>query len=118
LRGRLLVYFRENSQQMLADAVEHCEIVESAAEVKFSGAKHYALAMRDNGLKTGVQQVLGRPVRITFQPVEGADSAPSASSQANVDEEAARRALSNSEVQRFQATFPESQVRAVRNLQE
>jgi hypothetical protein len=73
--------------------------------------------LKQPDFEAAVKRVLGRAVRITIKAGEAAAQAPIA--RAAPAEDAVReRALANPEVQRFQEEFPESQVRAVRNLRE
>lgn len=116
LKDRLLVHLQQAGNLLLADAVEHSEVAESAGEVRFSGPVEFTLSFRDAGMKTAVQAVLGRPAKISF--TAAASAAPPPPKAKPEDDEVSRRALSNSEVQRFQETFPNSQVRNVRNLRD
>ena len=61
-------------------------------------------------------RVAGRAVKITLKVGEAAPVAKVAAEPPK--DEAAARALAHPEVKRFQELFPESQVRAVRNLKE
>ena len=95
---------------------------ESASEVVFTTPKMYQLYLKSPELDSTVKRLLGRPVRITIKVGEvkaretnGAVPSKPASS---VQGEAAARALAHPEVQRFQELFPDSQVRAVRDLRE
>jgi len=116
LKDRLLTHLQQASNLLLADAVEHSEVAESASEVRFSGPVEFTLSFRDAGMKTAVQAVLGRAARISF--TAAASAAPPPAKAKPEDDEVSRRALSNPEVQRFQETFPNSQIRNVRNLRD
>ena len=59
----------------------------------------------------------GRQVRVVVKVGEGAATPVAAPKAAPVDE-VSTRALEHPEVKRFQEMFPDSQVRAVRNLKE
>jgi hypothetical protein len=65
-----------------------------------------------------VRRVAGRAVRIALKVGDAAPAGPSAVKAPAKTDEAAERALAHPEVKRFQELFPESQVRAVRNLKE
>jgi DNA polymerase-3 subunit gamma/tau len=119
-KARLLAHLNEQKQTMLADAVEHSDALESPSEIKFTGPVEFTLSFRDAGMKAAVQKVAGRSVKVTFVPGgSGADAGPKAVVAPAPDEDdLARRALGNPEVQRLQEIFPGSQVRTVRNLKE
>jgi DNA polymerase-3 subunit gamma/tau len=119
LRSRLHAAFIEAKQTNLADALEHCELTESNAEVVFTTPKMYQLYLKDPAFDAAVKRVVGRPIRITIKLGETARVAePAKPDAAPLKSEAAERALEHPEVQKFQELFPGSQVRAVRNLRE
>jgi DNA polymerase-3 subunit gamma/tau len=116
-RARLLGALTEAKLTHVADAVEHSEVTEAGAEVTFSAPKMYQLFLKGPEFEAAVRRVAGRAVRITLQVGEAAPVVKKASAPQPKDE-AAERALAHPEVKRFQELFPESQVRAVRNLKE
>ncbi len=120
LRTRLHAALIEAKNIHLADAVEHCQVVESANEVVFTSSKMFQMFLKDPVLDAMVKRVTGRPVRLTFKigdvDVAPAPSAPSANAAAK--SETAERALAHPEVKRFQELFPDAQVRTVRDLKE
>jgi len=125
LRARLHAVLIEAKKDHLADAVEHCEVSETATEVVFTTAKMYQLFLKDAALDEAVKQVIGSPKRITVKVGEVAApqspspaASPTASGGPKVEGEAAERALAHPEVKRFQELFPGAQVRAVRDLKE
>jgi DNA polymerase-3 subunit gamma/tau len=122
LRSNLLAALAETKQTHLADAVEHCDVRESASEVVFTTPKMYQLYLKSPELDATVKRLLGRPVRITIRvgEVEAREVSEAAAPKpaSSVQGEAAARALAHPEVQRFQELFPDSQVRAVRDLRE
>jgi DNA polymerase-3 subunit gamma/tau len=97
-----------------ADAIEHSEVAESSGKLMFVTHEDYRLFMNEKDILKVVQKVAGRAMRfeITFGAPEA--SAPIAKKKDDVSE----RALADPEVRRFQETFPDAQVRAVRNLKE
>jgi DNA polymerase-3 subunit gamma/tau len=121
LRARLHAAMVDAKQVHLADAIEHCEVTESPAEVVFLTPKLYQMYLKGADFENIVRRVTGRPVKVTVKvgetiaaPVPMAQ--PAAASGAA--DEAAQRALAHPEVKRFQELFPASQVRTVRNLRE
>jgi len=104
----------------VADAVEHSEVTEAGAEIIFAAPKMYQLFLKGPEFEAAVRTVAGRAVRITLKVGEAAASAPALKAPVNtaVKDEASERAMAHPEVKRFQELFPESQVRAVRNLKE
>ncbi|MEO5925439.1 MAG: DNA polymerase III subunit gamma/tau [Bryobacteraceae bacterium] len=119
LRMRLHAALIEAKNIHLADAVEHCQVVETANEVVFTASKMFQMFLKDPVLDAMVKRVTGRPVRLTFK-VGDVDVAPTPSAQgaATAKNETAERALSHPEVKRFQESFPDAQVRTVRDLKE
>ena len=65
-----------------------------------------------------VQQLAGRPLKITIQQGEEniAGNLQPAPASPEVDSELRERALNHPEVKRFQTLFPDAQVRTVRDL--
>jgi len=124
LRSRLHNALIEAKQANLADALEHSELAESDSELVFTTPKMYQLYLKDPAFEAAVRGVLGKPIRITIKVGEATRleepiAAASLATQPPVPNDAAsERALGHPEVQRFQELFPDSQVRAVRNLRE
>jgi DNA polymerase-3 subunit gamma/tau len=120
LRSRLLATLAEAKQTHLADALEHSDVQESANEVVFTTPKMYQMYLKSPDLDATVKRLLGRPVRITIKvgEVQAQPEAAPAKPASALGGEAAARALAHPEVQRFQEMFPDSQVRAVRDLRE
>jgi hypothetical protein len=107
----------ESNQTHIADAVQHSTLTESPSELVVTTPKMYVMYLKQPAFEAAVRQVLGKQIKITIR--QGADApAASAAPQPPPPDEVAARALSHPEVQRFQETFPGSQVRAVRNLKE
>ncbi len=91
---------------------------ESANEVVFTTPKMYQMFLKSPELDATVKRLLGRPVRITIRVGEVETRTSETAPKPAVQGEAAARALAHPEVQRFQEMFPDSQVRAVRDLRE
>ena len=119
-RTRLLATLLEEKKVHLADAVEHAEVAESQTEITFTAPKIFQMFLKDAALDAIIKRVAGRTVRVTIKvgdvEVPTAPAAPRPT--ANIGGDAADRALSHPEVQRFQELFPGAQVRTVRNLKE
>ena len=120
LRSRLHSALLEAKQANLADALEHTELTESDVELVFTTPKMYQMYLKDAAFAEAIKRVLGKPIRITIKLGETTRAAePTSAAQTPVqNDEASERALGHPEVQRFQELFPDSQVRAVRNLKE
>ncbi len=119
LRGRLHASLTGLGMMFTADALEHSQVIEKGNEVQFITTSEFSLAMDPKELQKAVQEVLGRPMKVTVnvgQPEVAA--APAAQSKPATEDEATERALSHPEVQRFREKFPDAHVRAVRNLKE
>jgi len=112
-RDRLHAALLEAGMQFTADAVEHSEVSESNGELQFVTPEEFGLAMNEKDIQKVVQKIAGRPMRIKISLGKPAEvAAPLAKPKDDVSE----RALAHPEVKRFQETFPDAQVRAVRNL--
>ena len=122
LRSRLYNSLMENKQTHLADAVEHSQIQESGSDLIFTTDAMYRMFLKSSEFDAAVKRVHGKPARIVIKIGEAA--APSVASaappmqNAAANNPASERALAHPEVQKFKELFPDSQVRAVRNLKE
>ncbi len=89
-------------------------MAESNGKLTFVTPEDYRLFMNEKDILKVVQKVAGRAMRfdITFGTPQA--KAPLAKPKDDVTE----RALGHPEVKRFQETFPDAQVRVVRNLKE
>jgi len=78
------------------------------------------LFLKGPEFEAAVRRVAERNVKITLKVGDAAAAATTAKAAAKpaTNDEASERALAHPEVKRFQELFPESQVRAVRNLKE
>jgi DNA polymerase-3 subunit gamma/tau len=117
VRSRLHRALMEAKQTNLADAVEHSELSESSTELVFIAPKMYQMYLKGPEFEAAVRKAAGRQVKITVRVGDSAP-APAPVAAAPVEDEVASRALAHPEVRRFQEMFPDSQVRAVRNLRE
>ena len=115
-RTRLAASLHEAKLTHVADAVEHSEVTETATEIIFTAPKMYQLFLRGQEFEAAVRRTAGRTVKLTLRVGEAVSAAKKAAEPPK--DEAAERALAHPEVKRFQELFPESQVRAVRNLKE
>jgi DNA polymerase-3 subunit gamma/tau len=120
-RERLHSYLHEKGLTHLADAVENARIALAGADLQVVSAKSYALYFRDRGFEEAVRECFGRPLRIRFEIGDAAPAstpAPVSAAPAVTEDQAASRALSHPEVQRFREVFPAGEIRKVRNLKE
>ncbi|MBM3737564.1 MAG: DNA polymerase III subunit gamma/tau [Acidobacteria bacterium] len=117
LRDRLLGFLKASQLTMLADAVEHSEIVEAPGEIKFTGPPEFTLAFRDAAMRNAVQKVVGRAVKVSFV-AGGQRPAPAPAANAAPGEDLSGRVMDHPEVQRFREMFPGAQVRNIRNLRD
>ncbi len=115
-KDRLHSALTELGMQFTADAVEHSQITESNGELLFTTPEEFKLALNEKDILKVVQKVAGRPMRVkvTAGTVDLAEAPKARPPQDDVSE----RALSHPEVRRFQETFPDAQVRVVRDLKE
>jgi DNA polymerase III subunit gamma/tau len=114
-RDRLHTALLEMGMQFTADAVEHSQVTESNGELQFVTPDEFSLAMNEKDILKVVQKIAGRPMRIRIALGKPeAVAVPLVKPKDDVTE----RALAHPEVRRFQETFPDAQVRVVRNLKE
>jgi DNA polymerase III subunit gamma/tau len=117
IRARLHAALVEAKQIHIADAVEHSEVEESAAQLAITTPKMYAMFLQQPAFETVVRRVLDRPVKIVIRTGE-AKAAPFAAA-APASDDATARALAHPGVRSFQEAFEgRSEVRTVRNLRE
>jgi hypothetical protein len=74
--------------------------------------------LKDKSIERLASQILGKPVRIRFEPAAVVAAPVKIEKTPAEESELRQRALSHPGVKRFQELFPEAQVRAVRNLSE
>ncbi len=117
LKERLHSWLSEQGMTFIADAVEHAEITENAAELVCKAPREFLMGLRSSEMQQAVAAVLGKPKKIRAEMGEGATQQLQAAAKQDADK-AKERALENPEVQRFQELFPDSQIRTVRNLKE
>jgi DNA polymerase III subunit gamma/tau len=107
-----------------ADAIEHSQLSFNGGELTITTTRMYTIALKsDAALQRTVQQLAGRPVKITLKQGEpaitGAASSPVPNEAAGPPgQEVSERALSHPEVKRFTELFPDAHVRTVRNLKD
>jgi len=116
LRERLHANFIEQKQMHIADAIENSAISESGAELIITTPKMYTMYFKEAAFDAAVKKIAGKAMKITIKTGDAAPAAPMAAPKR--EDEVTERALANPEVKRFQELFPDSQVRAVRNLRE
>jgi DNA polymerase III subunit gamma/tau len=117
LKQKLHAALLELGLAFTADSVEASALTVLPTELQFTTPKGAMLGMNQNDIGKAVQQVMGRPMKITITAgdVEAAPVAPPAPKSG--EDEVTRRALDNPEVRRFQELFG-GQIRNVRNLKE
>lgn len=120
-RQKIHAALMELGMPFTADAVENARVVEANGELQFFAGKADSLALTEADLSKAVRAVAGRPMRIrvtvTEEALQTAPMAPIARPDGADEDEVARRALANPEVQRFREVFG-GEVRKVRNLKE
>ncbi len=114
-KDRLHAAATELEMPTTADAVEHSQITESSGKLTFVTPEDYRLYMNEKDILKIVQKAAGRSMR--FEVAFGTPDAASAP-LAKKPDDVSERALAHPDVQRFRELFPDSQVRAVRNLKE
>jgi DNA polymerase-3 subunit gamma/tau len=113
-QARLAEHLASNGQKQTAAAIEASVVEETPAGVRIAGPVEYKFSLNPADLQRVVNHVAGRPVKLTVELVERA--APAKAVPAAPPGEAAERALSHPEVQRFRELFPESEVKKVEDL--
>jgi DNA polymerase III subunit gamma/tau len=115
-KDRLHSALTEAGMQFTADAVEHSQITEANGELLFAAPDEFHLALNGKDILKVVQKVAGRPMRVKV--ITGAAVVTEIPKAKPPQDDVSERALSHPEVRRFQETFPDAQVRVVRNLKE
>ncbi len=120
MRDRLVAALHELGLTFTADAIEHAAVKESAGEVQFAIPNDHAFAVEEKDLQKALKQIGldGRRVKIAFTDGPASPASGSEAVAKPPKDEAAERALSNPEVQRFRQVFQDAEVRVVRNLKE
>lgn len=120
LRSRIHTALVEAKLVHLADAVEEASLSETPTELIFTAPKMFQMYFKAPEFVAAVNQAAGKTMRITVKvgdaATPGSAPIPKAQTKPQGDDETTTRALANPEVQRFKELFPDSQVRAVRNL--
>ena len=121
-RERLHGALMDLGMPFTADAIESARVMENAGELQVFTTKAGSLALKPDDLKKAVERLGERPIRIRVIVGSAAEVplepiAPLATAPSGAEDEAAARALSNPEVQRFREVFG-GEVRKVRNLKE
>jgi DNA polymerase-3 subunit gamma/tau len=100
-----------------ADAVEASEVTEANGELVFITPIEFKLAMSDSDLKKAALQAFGKAYRIKLTVGTPVNAAPMAT-KAPAEDEVMNRAMADPAIQRFRETFPDAEIRQVRNLKE
>jgi len=109
----------ETKQAFIADALDHADLKESPTELLFTVPREYLMNLQGREFESAVKQVFGKPIKITVKAGEAGRTSQTAPAAPKQDQsEAATRAMAHPEVQRFKEMFPDSQVRAVRDLRD
>jgi DNA polymerase III subunit gamma/tau len=98
-----------------ADAVEHSRVTETGNLLEFVTPKEFMLAMRAEDISKAVQRISSQTFKIKVTAGEVAPAEKAAAPSVQKTDDAAQRALTNPEVQRFREVFG-GEVRAVRDL--
>jgi len=101
-----------------ADALLHAEVAEAGADLEIKAPKEYALVLKGQELEKAVRKAFGRARRVKVTLVEGAAAASAADPPRQDPDLLKQRVLSHPAVKRFLETFPDAEIRAVRDLKE
>jgi DNA polymerase III subunit gamma/tau len=119
LKQDLYQALSKEGMNISADAIEQADVAVQGGDLVVKGPKSLSFALKDKSIERLAAQILGKPVRIRFEPTANAVAlAPAEKAPAAEESELRQRALSHPGVKRFQELFPEAQVRTVRNLSE
>jgi DNA polymerase-3 subunit gamma/tau len=123
LKRDLLSALLDSGLKMSADAVQHSHVSVEGAELVFTTAKRFMLALRDAAVAKAASGLLGKPVKVRVEidaamSAAGAPAIENGAPAADIENEATQRALTHPGVKRFQELFPGAHVRSVRNLNE
>ncbi len=118
LRQRLHAAAVELGLTFTADALLHAEIREAGTDLEVRAPKEYALVLKGAELEKAVRKAFGRARRVKVVLVETAPAGPGIAPAAGDAAGARERALAHPAVKRFLETFPDAEIRGVRDLKE
>lgn len=117
LQARIVAHLIESKRKFSADAVAAAKIEEKPGVIRFLAPRAYTRPLQAKEVAAAVHAVLGRAAKIEViedNTIEVASAAPKAPS---IDDEALRaKALADPAVQLYQQTFPDAQLRGVKDL--
>lgn len=117
LQARIVAHLIESKRKFSADAVAAAKIEEKPGVIRFLAPRAYTRPLQAKEVAAAVQAVLGRAAKIEViedNTIEVASAAPKAPS---IDDEALRaKALADPAVQLYRQTFPDAQLRGVKDL--
>jgi hypothetical protein len=77
LKDRLHAWLTEQGMTFVSDAIEHAEVVETAAEIVFTAPREFSMALRSGEMAKAVAAVLGKPKKLKVEVGEGSTTAHS-----------------------------------------
>ncbi|MGC8794307.1 MAG: DNA polymerase III subunit gamma/tau [Bryobacteraceae bacterium] len=101
-----------------ADALLHAEIRQQGGELEVKAPKEHALFLKGADLDKVVRKAFGRARRVKVVLMEGAPAESPPAPAAETADELRQRVMAHPAVKRFLETFPDAEIRAVRDLKE
>jgi DNA polymerase-3 subunit gamma/tau len=118
LRSRLYAAALELGLKFTADGIEAAEITEGPGGLEIVAPEEAEFTMKESDVNRVLAAIGMTGVRAKIRFSATVQSGPPPAAKQAAQDDATERALANSVVKRFQETFPEAQVRSVRNLKE
>ncbi len=118
LRSRLYAAALELGLKFTADGFEAAQISEGPGGLEIVAPEEAEFTMRESDVNRVLAAIGMTGVRAKIRFSASVQSGPPPAAKQAVQDDATERALAHPAVKRFQETFPEAQVRSVRNLKE
>jgi DNA polymerase-3 subunit gamma/tau len=118
LRARLYAAALELGLKFTADGIEAAEISEGPGGLEIVAPEETEFTMKESDVNRVLAAIGMTGVRAKVRFSATVQSGPPPAARQAAQDDATERALAHPAVKRFQETFPEAQVRSVRNLKE
>jgi hypothetical protein len=118
LRSRLYAAALELGLKFTADGIEAAEISEVPGGLEIVAPEETEFTMKESDVNRVLAAIGMTGVRAKVRFSATVQSGPPPAARQAAQDDATERALAHPAVKRFQETFPDAQVRSVRNLKE
>ena len=118
LRSRMYAAALELGLKFTADGIEAAEISQGPGGLEIVAPEETEFTMKESDVNRVLAAIGMTGVRAKVRFSATVQSGPPPAAKLAVEDDATERALAHPAVKRFQETFPDAQVRSVRNLKE